>query len=807
MQWFLPLFYILLLIAVPWILLAGRKDKVYHLVAALYVLVGVFLFISLISYRPLAMPYQNWGGAVGHYSAAALVSSVGFLTGLAIVCLSFAVGIMHFARKLSAGNLLRAFGIISALIALTSAFPATGGAVQRAISDALSGLLGWGRFLLLGLLFFLFLWPFWWLVRPIKEGVNKVFRGIRLPAFRKKPNLTTTTPENLGGSGTRIESVLVRVDRKTEEPVTNQETPVQDTVLGTQWAEEPEGSAEPPERGSQTDYSGQNISARELLLLFNEPPPVKEMDDSEASKIAGMITERLAEFGIQGRIVDFKKGPVVTRYEYEPAPGIKLSRVVGLADDLALRIKALSVRMVAPLPGKGLIGIEVPNPRRRVVYFRELAEREEFLRASEPLTFALGVDPGGEPRFESLARMPHLLIAGTTGSGKSVCINTLLSCFLMAYRHQDMRLILVDPKRVELSFYEGVPHLLMPVIKDRKQAGEALKKAVAWMEIRYRHFAREGVKDIEGHNRTAAERGDDPIPYIVIVIDEFSDLMLTMGKEVEEPLARLAQMARAVGIHLVVATQRPSVDVITGIIKANFPVRIAFKVPSRVDSRTILDEMGAEKLLGKGDMLFIPPGSAEPTRLHGPFVSEEETARLASALIRDYLTHRFQEAFGRTEKVREWADWTVREGLVPALTREDEPGAEDRLSLIAEHGARVLGRGRDEIADELVNIRNTYYIPIEEMEEAPVETLSEETAGFSGELDPLLPEAARLIVARGQGSATMLQRKIKVGFARAARIMDQMEELGIVEPGEGTKSRRSIISLEELEAKLRGLGL
>lgn len=804
MHWLLPLFYILLLVAVPWILLAGKKDKVYHLVAASYMLVGVFLFISLLSYRPSALPYQNWGGAVGHYSAGALASSVGLLAGFALILLSFAVGVMHFAKRLSLGNLFRAFGVLAALLALTSAFPAAGGAVQRAVSQALSGTLGWGRFLLLGFLFFLFLWPFWWLVGPVKEGLTSFFGKIKLPSFRRKPENRTTTQETAKRNENRIESELVRVEKvekKDEEP------PLQETVLGTQWADEPESAPEPDERGAMSDYSGQNLNVRELLLLFNEPPPVKEMDDSEAQKIAELITERLAEFGIQGRVVDFKKGPVVTRYEYEPAPGIKLSRVVGLADDLALRIKALSVRMVAPLPGKGLIGIEVPNPKRRVVYFRELAEREEFLRASEPLTFALGVDPGGEPRFESLARMPHLLIAGTTGSGKSVCINTLLSCFLMAYRHQDMRLILVDPKRVELSFYEGVPHLLMPVIKDRKQAGEALKKAVAWMEIRYRHFAREGVKDIESHNRTAADRGDDPIPYIVIVIDEFSDLMLTMGKEVEEPLARLAQMARAVGIHLVVATQRPSVDVITGIIKANFPVRIAFKVPSRVDSRTILDEMGAEKLLGKGDMLFIPPGSAEPTRLHGPFVSEEETGRLASAIIRDYLTHRFQEAFGRTEEVRGWADWTVREGLVPALTREDEPGAEDRLSLIAEHGARVLGRSQDEIADELVNIRNSYYIPIEEMEEAPVETLSEEASGFSGELDPLLPEAARLIVARGQGSATMLQRKIKVGFARAARIMDQLEELGIVEPGEGTKSRRPIVSVEELEAKLRGLGL
>ncbi|MGB9589543.1 MAG: DNA translocase FtsK, partial [Candidatus Hydrothermia bacterium] len=501
MEWLLPLFYILLLLAVPWVLIAGRRDRIYQLVAALYILVGIFLFISLVSYRPSAPPYQNWGGTVGHYSGAALASSLGLITSLALICLSFAVGVLYFTRKLSLGNLLRAFGIIAALIAITSAFPATGGVVQRVISGVLGGWIGWGRFLLLGLLFVLFLWPFWWMVKPIKDGVKRLIGGIRWPAFRRKPNALSAEPEPFVRPEDRIESEIVHVDKKPDEPPAHPDPQPHETVLGTQWAEEPEEPEHPRER---LDYSGQNIDPKALLSLFNEPSPVKEMDDSEAKRIAELIAERLREFGVEGNVVDFKKGPVVTRYEYEPAAGVKLSRVVGLADDLALRIKALSVRMVAPLPGRGLIGIEVPNPKRRVVYFRELVERDEFLKSSEPLIFALGVDPGGEPKFESLARMPHLLIAGTTGSGKSVCINTLLSCFLMAYKYQDMRLILVDPKRVELSFYEGVPHLLMPVIKDRKQAGEALKKAVAWMEIRYRHFAREGVKDIESHNRSAS---------------------------------------------------------------------------------------------------------------------------------------------------------------------------------------------------------------------------------------------------------------------------------------------------------------
>jgi len=822
MDWLAPLFYILVLVIVPWVLLPGRRDRIFHVVAGLYLLLGVFLLISLISYSPDARPYQNWGGVVGHFSGKALVSSVGFAMGYGLIGLCFAAGIMHYFKKLTIGNLFRAYALLLALLSVTTAFPATGGSVQFAISDWLLGFLGWGRFLALGLIFVLLLWPYWWMLGPVKNFFAGVFSGLKLPRFRNpfKRKRVRVDPNPTLDEGVflrpedRISSEVVKVGKVPgeghDEVVGPGETgfKVGEDVLGREWETGP--GPDPLRRdASERSYSGTQLDLQGLVRLFNEPPESEDQDETDSVRIGRLIEEKLAEFGVSGKVVKYFKGPVVTRYEYEPAPGIKLSRVVSLADDLALRIKALSVRMVAPLPGKGLIGIEVPNPRRRVVYFRQLLDREEFLRSNVPLYFALGVDPGGEPHYESLTRMPHLLIAGTTGSGKSVCINTLLACFLMSYRHSQLRLVLVDPKRVELSFYEGVPNLLLPVIKDRKQAGEALKKAVAWMEIRYRHFAKEGVRDIESHNRTAAQRGDDPIPYIVIVIDEFADLMLTMGKEIEEPMARLAQMARAVGIHLVVATQRPSVDVITGIIKANFPVRIAFKVPSKVDSRTILDEMGAEKLLGKGDMLFIPPGTSEPARFHGPYVSEEETQRLSAALTADYLAFRLEEAFGdgKPDGIRQWTDWIVGQGLTPALTRSDEPGAEDRLMLVAEHGARLLELDPEHIADTLTEMRSGYYIPIEEMGEAPVEEVSEEAAEFTGDLDSLIPDAARLIVARGQGSATMLQRKLKVGFARAARIMDQLEEMGIVEPAEGTKSRKPMIGPEELENRLRGMGL
>ena len=543
----------------------------------------------------------------------------------------------------------------------------------------------------------------------------------------------------------------------------------------------------------------------EMLRLLAKPPQSDVVDESELQQNARLIEEKLEEFGIKGRVVGFNPGPVVTLYEYELAPGIKISKVLNLADDLALRMKSNKIRIVAPLLDKGLIGIEVPNRRRRIVYFREFAEDEKFRLGRSKLKFALGVDTGGQPFYADLARMPHLLIAGATGSGKSVCINTILTSILFRAKPSEVRLLLIDPKRIELSFYEGIPHLLLPVVKERKMAGHILKQAVLWMDLRYRHFARDGVRDIESHNRTAAERGDKPIPYVGIVIDEFADLILTIGKDVEEPLARLAQMARAVGIHLVVATQRPSVDVITGIIKANFPVRIAFKVPSKVDSRTILDEIGAEKLLGMGDMLFIPPGTSEPVRLHGPFVSEEETRKIAHLFIKEYLELRMRNEFGALPDLDFLVERIVEGGFVPALTRTDEPGLEERFEMLVALVSDATGLEPEAVARKLRHIRETYYQPIPEMLEAPkVEQVTESPVieGF----DPLLVEAIRLATARGEISATMIQRKLRVGFARAARIVDQMEELGIVTPPQGSRPRKVILDLESALEKLKEKG-
>ena len=550
---------------------------------------------------------------------------------------------------------------------------------------------------------------------------------------------------------------------------------------------------------------GFEVSHEALLGLLNRPPLLDtEVDRKELEEKARLIEEKLAEFKVRGRVVDYYPGPVVTRYEFEPAPGIKLSRIVALSDDLALRMKVEKIRIVAPLPGKGLIGIEVPNKKRRTVYLSELVSTDEFKKLKSKLAFALGVDTAGYAFYADLAKMPHLLIAGATGSGKSVSINTIITSILFRASPDEVRFLMIDPKRIELSFYDGIPHLLLPVVKDRKVAGEVLKRAVDWMDYRYRHFARDGVKDIESHNKKARAKGEPTLPYIVIIIDEFADLMLTLGKQIEEPLARLAQMARAVGIHLVVATQRPSVDVITGTIKANFPVRIAFKVASRIDSRTILDEIGAEKLLGKGDMLFIPPGSSEPVRLHGPFISEEETQKIARTLSKKYLTLKLSSYLG--ENAARIANWVIENGLIMPFVRLDEPGLEELAMRVAEYIEREIGIEYNEAMSIIREIRESYYTPIEEMVELPMEVSSSSNneGEVEGEFDEMLEEAAKTVYYDGKASATLLQRKLKIGFARAARIIDQLEQLEIVGPPDGSKPRKLLVqTIEELEEKLK----
>jgi S-DNA-T family DNA segregation ATPase FtsK/SpoIIIE len=474
--------------------------------------------------------------------------------------------------------------------------------------------------------------------------------------------------------------------------------------------------------------------------LLDAPRSERKIDERELMEGARLLEEKCREFSVEGAVVQIHPGPVVTTFEFKPDAGVKYSKITGLADDLCLAMQAESV-LIDRLPGKSTVGIQIPNHHRETISLRELLESEGYRRAPSKLALALGKTIHGEPFVTDLSTMPHLLIAGSTGTGKSVCLNSMLTSVLYRATPEDVRLIMIDPKRLELGMYEDIPHLLTPVVVDPKQASNALKWAVHEMEERYKTLAAQGVRNIEQFNRnarqaleeaSAGERGDlpKPLPFILVVIDELADLMMVAGNEVEESICRLAQMARAVGIHLILATQRPSVDVITGLIKANLPARIAFRVSSRIDSRTVLDGNGAEQLLGRGDMLYLPPASSRFIRLHGPYISEQESARLAS-----FLRKQGQPVYDES------------------ITAEEE-------------GSKMLDLEKDELYDE----------------------------------------AARIVVHSGQASISYLQRRLRIGFSRAARLVDMMEAEGLVSAGSGGKPREVLVDkhyFDEVDAQLR----
>ena len=473
------------------------------------------------------------------------------------------------------------------------------------------------------------------------------------------------------------------------------------------------------------------------LSLLDAPKTERKVDERELLEGARLLEEKCREFSVEGGVAQIHPGPVVTTFEFKPDAGVKYGKITGLADDLCLAMQAESV-LIDRIPGKSTVGIQIPNHTREQISLRELLQSEMYQRSASKLTLALGKTIHGEPYVTDLATMPHLLIAGSTGTGKSVAINSMLSSILFRASPEEVRLIMIDPKRVELGMYEDIPHLMTPVVVDPKQAVNALRWAVKEMEERYKKLAAAGVRNIEQFNRNAAHAAKDPasegepvlpLPYIVVVIDELADLMMVARGDVEESIARLAQMARAVGVHLLLATQRPSVDVITGLIKANLPSRISFRVQSKTDSRTILDQNGAEQLLGRGDMLFMPPGSSRAIRLHGPYISEQESARLASF-----------------------------------LRKQGKP------------------------------VYNTS-ITAEE----------KKMDGVEMEKDDLYDEAARIVVTSGQASISYLQRRLRIGFSRAARLVDMMEMDGIVSPGAGGKAREVLVDkgyFEEVDAQL-----
>ena len=463
----------------------------------------------------------------------------------------------------------------------------------------------------------------------------------------------------------------------------------------------------------------------DTAILERPKDSAKNKRVQDTGSQAQLLEETLATFGVQAKVVHVSRGPVITRYELQPAPGVKVSKIVSLADDLALALAAADVRIEAPVPGKSVVGIEVPNKEPSLVYFREVIESPEFQKSPSKLAVGLGKDIAGNPVIADLTKLLHVLIAGATGSGKSVCVNTLICSILYRAEPSEVKLMMIDPKRVELAVYDGIPHLITPVVTDPKLASNALRWAVKEMEARYKKFSEAGVRNIDGYNRgiEAGSIEDEPMPYLVVIIDELADLMLVAQHEVEDSICRLAQMARAAGIHLVIATQRPSVDVITGLIKANVPSRISFAVSSSVDSRTILDMAGAERLIGKGDMLYYPIGASKPLRAQGAWISDKEV-----------------------------------QAIVNFWKQQGEPVYEESVTEVAKAGGPM-----EEGDDELYN------------------------------------DAVQLVVETGNASISMLQRRFRIGYARAARLIDMMELQGIVGPYQGSKPREVLRTIDDLK--------
>ena len=509
-----------------------------------------------------------------------------------------------------------------------------------------------------------------------------------------------------------------------------------------------------PPSAAKADPNTMNLAAMQAepvepycypsLNLFNATRPDDEAGAArEMKKNADILVNTLDSFGVKTTMLDICRGPSVTRYELQPQAGIKVSRITSLADDIALNLATAGVRIEAPIPGKPAVGIEVPNKIRSTVNIRAVFESQNYINMRSPLTMALGKDIAGAAQVADLCKMPHLLIAGSTGSGKSVCVNSIIISFLFRSSPEDVKLILIDPKVVELAEYNGIPHLLMPVVTEPRKAAGALGASVAEMERRYKLFAENNVREIKAYNKLAAQTGLEHLPYIAIVIDELADLMMVAGKEVEDYICRIAQKARAAGIHLIVATQRPSVDVITGLIKANIPSRIAFAVSSQIDSRTILDASGAEKLLGNGDMLFLPVGASKPVRVQGTFVTDEEIGAVLSFIKSTSSTQYDEEMIAEMER-----------------------------RAVAEKGSK---KGSDDDGDT------------------------------GGALDPMFEQAVECVIDAGQASTSLLQRRCKLGYARAARIMDQMEQEKIIGPYEGAKPRTVLVSKAQWEErKLNG---
>lgn len=711
----------------------SRPSLKQELIAILGIFLAFFLFLSLLSYS--LGTEKNWCGEIGLLVAQ---FTYGF-TGYGAYMLTFLLLILSlrfFGSNMSFERLPQVtLGITCAVVsfcALLSSislwrleFLESGGFLGRTVFSLMSSIIGGpGTVLTLALLFLISLmlstqfspYRLVALIWQILSGTVLMFfhlLGKGRQRRKEKKQIRAAKKEAAKNRAAQKKLEQQQAKEGSNEPESSKEQAVpllRELKKNNEQQGDEEFALTPVARG---DWQIPPVS----ILEKNEQVQ-KEVDKETYYKISKKLEQKLKNFGVSGTVVGISPGPVVTTYEYSPAPGIKINKIAGLADDLALGLKAQSVRVVGSIPGKAALGIEIPNKDRQVVYIRDMLSSEAYRQSESKLTIALGLDVVGNTALADLSKMPHLLIAGATGAGKSVAINAIVASLLFNATPEEVRILMVDPKRIELSGYEGIPHLLHPVVVEPKLASRALLWAVREMERRYRMLEEAKVKSFDSYNQSAEEK----MPYIVIIVDELADLMMVASKDVESAIARLAQMARAAGIHLILATQRPSVDVLTGLIKANFPTRISFKVSSKVDSRTIIDTSGAEHLLGAGDMLYLAPGSSTLKRIHGAYISEKETAGLI-----DFWKNQGAALYDESVMEEVEADGEVNGG-----------GGED-------------------------------------------------------DYDDRYDEAVAAVCEAGGASISMIQRRLRIGYNRAARMIEKMEREGIVGPADGSKPREVLV--------------
>lgn len=737
-----------------------------EIVGILLIAIAVFLLLSLISYDPADPSFfsytsprtkeiRNWMGIVGAYESALLFQGFGFPSFLIPFILGlYAIGfILRWQWKYP---LIKLGGWVLILLTTSSLFSIWMKPLRIYTQDLLvGGFLGETlsrnlvRYFNLpgATILFVALWilgfvlgtgiSFIALLRGLANGAATLIEKIGTIKMvrREQTERAKKLVKRKHGTGE------AKGEGKREAKEESRETPPVVVVDRTAPSKKKEEIFE--QESFDFGEPGKEFQLPPISLLEAETEKKQKIDRDSLVMNSRILEKKLQDYGVEGRVVEVRPGPVITVYEFEPAPGVKVSRIVNLADDLALALSAVTIRIVAPIPGKSVVGIEVPNAVRETVYLKEIVDTDLFRNSKSKLTMGIGKDISGEAFVFDLTRMPHLLVAGSTGSGKSVSVNAMINSILFKATPEEVRFIMIDPKMLELSDYEGIPHLLLPVVTNPKKAAIALKWLVDEMERRYTVLAEKAVRNIEHYHqklekelkekgKASKRRGDalegveskeegmERLPYIVVVIDELADLMMVSSKEVEESITRLAQMARAVGIHLILATQRPSVDVLTGLIKANFPARISFQVTSKVDSRTILDTIGAEHLLGSGDMLFLPPGSAKLIRIHGAFISSAEIKR-----------------------------------VVDFLKKQGKPTYEPSI---------------------LTEVKK-----------------EKEAAGEDDEYDEKYDEALAFVAETGQASISLIQRRFRIGYNRAARIIEKMEEEGVVGPSDGVKPREVFI--------------